>query len=235
MSYMTNQTHDKTKSAVNSQQANAQNSEASGATNSEASGATNSGSSGATISGSPGSSAILAASTPAGGKTKLEKTQSMLSIVSTSIGLLGVAGSVFAYAASTFYTGTVEVQAHPDSAGVVVKVYTRDGHESVFHSKHIELMPGEYHLEVNSPEGKIVHAETKVEFHKKNIVPVDFGQPVEAAAPPAVTKKKHWWQFWRHSSEDASKDVAKTEDVAKTDDAAKTAGAASKDQNQKEQ
>ena len=200
---MTNQTHDKSTPALNSPQANA----------------LNSGASGATDSGSPGSAAILAASSAAGGKTKLEKTQSMLTIVSTSIGLLGVAGSVFAYAASTFYTGAVEVQAHPDSAGVVVKVYTREGHESVFHSKHIELMPGEYHLEVNSPEGKVVHAETKIEFHKKTIIAVDFGQPAEAAAPPRVTKKRHWWQFWRHSS----------------DDAARAEDAASKDQNQKEQ
>ena len=40
-------------------------------------------------------------------KTKLEKTQSLLTVVSTSIGLMGVAGSVFAMGLATFYTGAV--------------------------------------------------------------------------------------------------------------------------------
>lgn len=188
----------------------------------------------------------------AGTKTKLEKTQSLLTVASTSVGLIGVIGSIFTYAAATFYTGTVEVQPQQDTPGVVVKVYTKEGHESVFHSKHIELMPGDYHLEISAPTGKVVHVETKVAFHKTHKVPVDLGQappasaqpaqdgsaniyadvfgtsnivnkPVEATAQPEPAHKKRWWQFWRHSSEDETKnnDLEKNSDSAKEEETTK--------------
>lgn len=137
-------------------------------------------------------------------KTKLEKTQSILTIASTSVGLLGIAGSVCSIALATFYTGVVEVSPTQDAAGLVVKVYTKEGHESVFHSRHLELMPGDYHLEVNSPEGKVAHFDTKVQFHKTNVIPVSFSAQNEAESSSAaeakkMQKKRHWWQFWRHS------------------------------------
>jgi hypothetical protein len=106
----------------------------------------------------------------------------MLTVISTSIGLLGMAGSVFAMGLATFYTGAVEVRPDLDASDVVVKVYTKEGHESVYHTKHIELMPGSYHLEISS-DGRVVHTETKIRFHKTNTIPVHF--PHLAQTPPA--------------------------------------------------
>ena len=107
-------------------------------------------------------------------KSKLDKTQSLLTVISTSIGLMGVAGSALAMSLSTLYTGAVEVRPDADAADVVVRVYSKDGHESVFHTKHIDLMPGDYHLEISSGEGRVAHADTRVRFHKTNTIPVIF-------------------------------------------------------------
>lgn len=110
-------------------------------------------------------------------KSKLERTQSLLTVISTSIGLMGVVGSALAMGISTFCTGAIEVRPNSESTPVIVKVYGKDGHESVFHTKHIELMPGDYHLEISSTDSKsVVHADTKVQFHKTNTVPVSFGR-----------------------------------------------------------
>lgn len=136
-------------------------------------------------------------------KTKLEKTQSLLTVASTSIGLLGVAGSIFTFALSTFYTGTVEVAPDKNIAGVVVKVYTKEGHESVFHAKQINLMPGEYHLEISSPAGKVVHSEAKIEFNKTTKIPVSFDDPAPAGSAPPKARKR-WWQFWKRSDTGAA-------------------------------
>ena len=119
-------------------------------------------------------------------KTKLEKTQSMLTVISTSIGLLGMAGSVFAMGLATFYTGAVEVRPDMDANDVVVKVYTKEGHESVYHTKHIELMPGSYHLEISS-DGRVVHTETKIRFHKTNNIPVHFPRAAQSQPAPTPT------------------------------------------------
>ncbi len=174
-------------------------------------------------------------------KSKVEKTQSLLSLVSTTIGLIGVAGSVFAFATATFYTGSVEVKPDRDVPGVVVKVYTKEGHESVFHAKHIDLMPGSYHLEISAPDSKVVHYETKVRFHKTSTVPISLTPAQESkqeSAKPTdenaevsnetgdnsastdlahspffakqekesegTPKKRHWWQFWKRSANDAN-------------------------------
>lgn len=110
-------------------------------------------------------------------KTKLEKTQSLLTVISTSIGLLGIAGSTFAFAASTFYTGSIDVRPDFETPGMVVKVFTSEGHQSVFHTKHINLMPGTYHLEISSPNGKVVHRDSKIHFHKTNVIDVKLGPP----------------------------------------------------------
>ncbi|MBX9688374.1 MAG: hypothetical protein K2X27_16820 [Candidatus Obscuribacterales bacterium] len=138
-------------------------------------------------------------------KGKLEKTQSLLSVISTSIGLLGVAGSVFAYGLSSFYTGSIELVEAKETPGVVVKVYTREGHESVFHARHIDLMPGDYHLEISSPEGKVVHVNPTVRFHETSKIQLSFTSPSNKDADREfkTDKKKRWWQFWRRSAEEA--------------------------------
>jgi len=108
-------------------------------------------------------------------KTRLEKTQSWLTIISTSVGLMGIAGSTFAFAVSSFYTGSIDVKPDCDTPGMVVKVYTSEGHESVFHTKHINLMPGQYHLEIVSPNGRVIHRDTKISFRHNNDIYVKLG------------------------------------------------------------
>ena len=119
-------------------------------------------------------------------KTRLEKTQSLLTIISTSLGLIGIAGSTFAFAASTFYTGSVDVRPDFETPGLVVKVYTSEGHQSIFHAKHINLMPGDYHLEICSPNGKVAHRDCKIKFHKNNIINVNLGPPPAESAETAA-------------------------------------------------
>lgn len=121
---------------------------------------------------------------PVAHKSKLEKTQSLLTVISTSIGLLGVAGSLIAMGLSTFYTGAIEVRPQPDSSDLVVRVYSKEGRESVFHTKHIEVMPGDYHLEIASSDGRVAHADTRVKFHKTNTVRVVFQRSVKAGGTP---------------------------------------------------
>lgn len=120
-------------------------------------------------------------------KTKLEKTQSWLTIISTSVGLMGIAGSTFAFAVSTFYTGSIDVKPDFATPGMVVKVYTSEGHETVFHTTHISLMPGQYHLEIVSPNGRVVHQDTKVSFHHNNDIYVKLGAPPQDATISANT------------------------------------------------
>lgn len=120
-------------------------------------------------------------------KTKLEKTQSWLTIISTSVGLMGIAGSTFAFAVSTFYTGSIDVKPDFATPGMVVKVYTSEGHETVFHTSHISLMPGQYHLEIVSPNGRVVHQDTKVTFHHNNDIYVKLGSPPQDATISANT------------------------------------------------
>ncbi len=144
-----------------------------------------------------------------GQKTRLEKTQSLLSVISSSVGLIGVAGSVFAFAVSSFYVGSVDIKPDREYPGLSVKVYTKEGHESLFHCKHISLMPGEYHLEISAPEKKALHLDTKISFNKNNEIPVSFdgldsskpGQNAELN--PESRSKKRWWQFWKRSDSEA--------------------------------
>jgi hypothetical protein len=110
-------------------------------------------------------------------RSKLERTQSLLTVISTSIGLMGVAGSIVAFGISNFYTGAVEVRPPADTPDLIVKVYGKDGHESVFHTRHIDLVPGNYHLEVSSGDGGVAHADATVRFHKTSTVPVVFRRP----------------------------------------------------------
>lgn len=166
---------------------------------------------------------------PVSGSTKssVEKAQPLLSVISASIGIIGAASTFCIWLASTFYVGQVEVKpAEPsrDVSGVAIKVYTKDGHESVFHTKKIALMPGEYHLEVISPTGSKIPMDTTVRFNETKVLPVSFpdnaastdtassiGSPTEGYADSSVAeqpkKKTRWWQFWRRAMEDA-KDAA---------------------------
>lgn len=161
-------------------------------------------------------------------KSSVEKAQPLLSVISASIGIIGAASTFCVWLATTFYVGQVEVQPVGNVAGVSIKVYTKDGHESVFHTKKIALMPGEYHLEVISPTGNKIPMDTSVRFNETRVLPVSFpettqstdsassiGNPTEGYADSSIAeqpkKKTRWWQFWRRAMEDA-KDAAEVQE-----------------------
>lgn len=142
------------------------------------------------------------------GKSGVEKTQSLLTIVSTAIGILGAIGTGCVWLASTFYVGHLELKSGKEVPGMAVKVYTKEGHESVFHTKWIDLMPGKYHIEVIGPKGLSQHEDISVEFNKTHTLNVALPVEPQAAAEPAPKKKKRWFQFWKSDKEVDSADSA---------------------------
>jgi hypothetical protein len=145
------------------------------------------------------------------GKTAVEKTQSLLTIVSTAIGILGAIGTGCVWLASTFYVGHLELKSEKEVPGMAVKVYTKEGHESVFHTKWIDLMPGKYHIEVIGPKGISQHEDVSVEFNKTHTLNVALPVEAKAAEEPTPKKKKRWFQFWKSDKES---DVPDSPDAA---------------------
>lgn len=163
---------------------------------------------------------VKESATPAhNSKTGVEKTQSVLTIVSTSIGILGAIGTGCVWLASTFYVGHLELKTENEQPGMAVKVFTKEGHESIFHTKWIDLMPGKYHIEVISPKGKSQHEDISVEFNKTHTVKVSFPAEPKAAEEPTSKKKKRWYQFWRSDKDAASDDSTGASDSAASDTA----------------
>lgn len=162
------------------------------------------------------SSSPSQATGPASAKSGVEKTQSLLTIISTSIGILGAVGTGTVWLASTFYVGHLELKTEKEQPGMAVKVYTKEGHESVFHTKWIDLMPGKYHIEVTGPKGQSQHQDIAVEFNKTHTVNVSFpeeeSKPVEAA--DSGKKKKRWYQFWKSDKDAASSDTSEADKQA---------------------
>ena len=147
---------------------------------------------------------------PHHGKSGVDKTQSLLTIVSTAIGIMGAVGTAAVWLASTFYVGHLELKTEKELPGMSVKVYTKDGQESVFHTKWIDLMPGKYHIEVIPPKGESHHQDIDVQFNKTNTVRVLFPEEVKtdtsaaSASTPEEKKKKRWYQFWKSGKKDSN-------------------------------
>ena len=163
-------------------------------------------------------------------KSKVDKAQSLLTVISTSIGIMGALGSLAVWSASAFYVGHIHVKAEQDIPEMAVKVYTKEGHESVFHTKWIDLMPEKYHIEVVGPKGQSVHRDVAVRFNETIDIPVSFELPkagenselgsavengTKSGTPESTNestnesmkeskagkKKKRWFQFWRSGEE----------------------------------
>src|SRR4030095_15771078 len=103
-------------------------------------------------------------------KTKVERASSYLSLASTTIGVLGAAGTLFVWLAANFYVGDIEVQPDQVLESVVVKVYDQKGQEASFHTPRFQLMPGSYHLEIVPNGGGAQHTDVVVKFREKTIV-----------------------------------------------------------------
>lgn len=157
-----------------------------------------------------------AANISANGKTKVEKWQSLLGIVSTAIGIIGAVGTGFVWIAANLCVGDVEIKPTPVIEQVVVKVIDKKGQQATYFTKHVSLMPGDYHLEVGVPDQKATkHVDVSVQMWKSSVVPYAVPAEFVPAAEPgaenasavetedAKSGKKRWWQIWR--KKDSSK------------------------------
>lgn len=136
----------------------------------------------------------------AGVQNKIDQTHKVLGIVSTSLGILGAAGTLLVGLVMNFYVGDVEILPDRPMGAVVVKVYDNKGHEAVFHCLHFQMMPGNYSLDILPDGGKSIHADVNVQFRENSLVPVvvPAGEPQSTGeAASASDIKRHWWQFWR--------------------------------------
>lgn len=131
------------------------------------------------------------------GKTGLEKTQSYLTMTSTLIGVLGGLGTLFVWLAANFYVGEIEIVPDRPIEAVVTKIFSKEGHESTYHTRSIKLMPGEYHLEVDMNEDKPQHYDVVVSFGQKNIINLPVPPALEKEETSIEPERKRWWQFWK--------------------------------------
>lgn len=123
------------------------------------------------------------------GKSKVERADSMLSVVSKVMAIAGGVGTLFVWLCANFYVGHVSVNCPQEVQAVSIKVHGSKGQEITYHSKEIQLMPGHYHLEITADDHDPKHTEVDVAFAQKTVVDMEsFEQKSE---------KEHWWQFWR--------------------------------------
>jgi hypothetical protein len=136
---------------------------------------------------------------PAPAKTRVEKVNTYLSTISTTMAILGFLGTVLVYLAANFYTGLVEIRPQGKPDFVAVRVYNQEGEAMTFHSRRFPLMPGDYHLEIKTSEREPFHADTTVKFTQTAVVDV----PVDAdAATSDNASRRRWWQIWKKKSAD---------------------------------
>jgi hypothetical protein len=147
----------------------------------------------AAASASPGTQPAL--QLPGTSKTKVEKVNSYLSTVSTTLAILGGVGTLGVWLAANFYTGLVEVRPQGPAEFVEVRVFDQKGESTTFHTRRFPLMPGEYHLEIKTSEKAPFHADTTVQFTKTSVV--------EVPAHPVLDNesKRRWWQIWKKKPE----------------------------------
>jgi hypothetical protein len=134
------------------------------------------------------------------GSEKVQSVQSYMTMVSTGLGILGAVGTGFVWLYCNFYTGELDFKPSNPVDMLTVKVSDTKGHQSIYYTKQVHLMPGTYHVEVEVPNGTAQHFDTTVEFHKTNTIAVEV-----PASPDAKTEKKkghRWFLFWRRGDEE---------------------------------
>lgn len=135
-------------------------------------------------------------------KTKVEKAQSYMTFASTTLGVIGAVGTGFVWLTANFFTGDLQINPDRDVPSLMVKVVDSKGHQSIYFSKYIALMPGDYHLEFGIPDKQpTVHTDVHVNLWKKTEIPYAVPDKLidaEEQQPDEKSTKK-WWQFWKHS------------------------------------
>ncbi len=104
--------------------------------------------------------------------SRVERTHRLIHTASMACGIAGAVGAAGVWLAANIYVGDIEISPDKSVQSVLIKVYDKKGQDATYHLKHFQLMPGNYHLEVTADGGPAQHAEIKVEFGQKCIVPV---------------------------------------------------------------
>lgn len=144
---------------------------------------------------------------PAPAKTKVEKAQSYLALISTCIGICGAVGTGFVWLATSFFLGDVQIAPSKPVDAVCVKVIDKRGQAATYYAKDVQLMPGKYHLEISVPDIQTVqHADVDVKLWKISTIPYTVPEKTAANAATEETSEqsaqadephKRWWQFWK--------------------------------------
>ncbi len=126
------------------------------------------------------------------------RTKDIMTILVTALPIVGALGTFFVWTATNFYVGDVEVQTNRPFNTITVKVFDTKGSEATFHTPKFQLMPGDYHLVINTDNNGTQHSDTNVAFHAKTKVQVILPSDLEIVEAQAVpVKPKRFWQFWR--------------------------------------
>ena len=114
---------------------------------------------------------------------KSGKFKDLISLASTALPIAGAIGTIGVWLAATFYVGEIQVTPDQPFNTLEVRVSDKKGQESVFHTPHFQLMPGQYHLEVTVDSQFKHHEDIKAAFHKNTNIAVHM--PASAAVPGA--------------------------------------------------
>lgn len=151
-------------------------------------------------------------------KPKVERVQSYLTVLSTSIGIIGAVGTGFVWVAANLFVGDLEIKPDKQVDAIVVKAVDKKGQQGVYYSNHVQLMPGVYHLEIGVPDKQPTrHVDVNVQLWKHTVIPYSVPAALAAAGASSdtssggtaqsdaadastsgdATQHRRWWQFWR--------------------------------------
>jgi hypothetical protein len=116
---------------------------------------------------------------------KTGRLKDLLSVASTALPIAGALGTLAVWLAATFYVGEIQVTPDRPFNTLEVRVSDKKGQESVFHTPHFQLMPGQYHLEVTVDSQFKHHADIKAAFHKHTDIPVHVPEAVAGSSAKA--------------------------------------------------
>jgi len=145
------------------------------------------------------------------GHQSTSKTREILSLLATAIlPIFGALGTLFVFLVINFYVGDVDIAIPNGYQTLEVHAYNPKGQDAVFHTPHFQLMPDRYHFEVSVNGKPREHANAAVKFrHSTNVVLLattiqDSGanieQNVQEQTESPKSHARHWWQFWKKSS-----------------------------------
>jgi hypothetical protein len=157
-----------------------------------------------------------------------KRVHDFLNLATKVLPVAGAVGTLFVWLTANFYVGDVQVAPdHPFNA-IEVKVSDKRGQEATFHTPKFQLMPGNYHVQVAVDSQSNQHADIKVVFHRKSLIPISMpqgaapktrrddmvalgdahedGRAEEKAQPVPDEEQtsspplhRHWWQFWKRT------------------------------------